>query len=364
MFKIITAITTTALIVTLGSGCANLRPVRPQAPTDMELEAEASLLILSNDVAVVGIMPRLAGRVVLYRLCEGRNVLKSDPNNWALPTEEYPSPTPQSSTMPFFGGHITWVGPQAEWWTQQDVNIQRKEAAADWPPDPYLLFSEYGVTIHSNNYVKLVGPISPVSGLQLTKETALLPDGRVRHRVIAENMRTNSVSWNLWSNTRLPGSSRFYLSVSDKKSRIRTKNVTARPLSIRPLSSIIVNGFFTFRNETEADEDISHRTGRALVSPYDCAVAVFDDDRVFIKRLLQIHRQLIHPDQEIFDLFQDTREDGTLELGANGPYVTIPPGGKLALSEMWTIYFYDGPNTAESETEFLKELNTIELPVR
>ncbi len=347
----------------IGASCSHIHPLHQESSDETCIDAESSLLILSNDVAVVGILPRLAGRIVVYRLKNGDNVLKSNPANWSLPDEKIPVAAPETPFSPF-GGHLTWVGPQSEWWTQQELLPERKKTKSEWPPDPFLLYSSYIVDIHSNNYVKLTGPVSPVSGIKLTKETALLPDGRLRHRVTARNMRKNDVNWFLWSNTQLPGGSRFYLSVSDRTSRLRTNYFSEYPLSVRPFQADIINGFFTFRNDLPLPEGADCRAGSAYVSPYDCAVAAFNEERVIIKRLLNIRRSNIHPDQELFTIHQRTEKNGTLSLGVNSPYTTITPGGEIILSEVWGIYHYDGENTADAETTFLKQLKTIEIPAK
>ncbi len=71
-----------------------------------------------------------------------------------------------------------------------------------WPPDPWLEYAEAAVVTSAPARAVLRLPVSPVTGLELTKEIELTGPRSARLRVTAVNRRDRPVAWDLWSNTR------------------------------------------------------------------------------------------------------------------------------------------------------------------
>ena len=106
----------------------------------------------------------------------------------------YAQPPPEASaTGDDIGylGHDVWVGPQKAWWTQQDVNRERREAKANWPPDPFLAFGKTRVIESTPTRLVLEGIESPVSGVRFSKTYALSDEraDTVEVSVTARNIR-------------------------------------------------------------------------------------------------------------------------------------------------------------------------------
>ena len=335
-----------------------MRPAAaPDSPQSATLAQESQLLLLTNAQAVVGMSPRLAGRIMLYRLSDGPNALKSDPAHWSAQPEDVPEVTLESQFKPFHG-HIVWLGPQKDWWVQQDLDESRRELAPAWPPDPYLMYSPFRVVTQRVDYVRLEGPASPVSGMRLLKEVTLKPDGSVRVKVTGTNMRQEPVSWDLWSNTRLPGRARCYVP-GEGSSRLRLDWSSDRPLAARMLDHAIVGPFFTFRSEVTLAQGVARRMARAFVTPQRGMMAGFYGGQVFIKRVPCPDPATVHPDQATIEIHQQIAPDRgncLLELANHGPYAPIEPGESIALEEEWSLHRYDGPATCTAEVGFLEQV--------
>lgn len=342
----------------LTAGCISPsgRPLLAPKPETVAAE-QASLLLLTNYVAVVGILPQAAGRTVVCRTVNGRNALKSDRAQWGRAAARTPAPASDEQVQDF-GGHVATMGPRSSWWTQQDVNPERRRARATWPPDPFMHDATYRVVQQTPGYLKLEGPGSPVSGLKFTKEIALLPDGRIRHRVAARNITDRDLKWSLGTRTRLPADATFYIPIDDDKSEVRARYVSKRPLSERPYQATVVDGFFTFRLNDGTPTNITRRLS-AKITPFDAVVASFNRDRVLVKRIPKLRRQRIHPDEAIFEIMQGPEG---LSLIAHGPYVRLKPGDSMNFTEQWAVYPYPGPADPKKQIAFLRALRVAEEP--
>ena len=109
----------------------------PETPAGKQIisDPESHLLILKNEYVVLGLIPEAGAHVVLFRSYDSANVLDSNPKTWSEPVPVFSAEEPKFAP---YDGHITWLGPQKEWWTQQDINIDRKNRRVPWPPDPFL----------------------------------------------------------------------------------------------------------------------------------------------------------------------------------------------------------------------------------
>jgi hypothetical protein len=315
--------------------------------------AERKLLILENSHLVVGILPRVGGRVVLLRRTDGANVFLTDPAQWDQPEEEIPVASPTTEFVAY-NGHIVWVGPQGEWWNHQTVNPARQ---GGWPPDPYLVYSDYQVTERSRTHVKMVGPESPVCGLQLTKEITLLDD-KVVFKVTGANIRDEKVSWDLWPNSRFVGESPSYVPVASEDD-IRIDFHPWEPESQGKLPHEIVDGFFTFRVLDGIPAGRTDLVAKAFINPSEGVLAAFVGGDVFLKRVDIVPPEQTHPGQAFAEVYNNIHVDtgkSLLELEIHGAYRTLAPGESMEIVETWEVLPYEGESTPAAHVTFLRKL--------
>src|SRR5690606_5462456 len=118
----------------------------------------------------VEVAPAIGGRIVHLSLPGRANMLRVGAA--ALATVPAPEPSAEGPDLPYFG-HELWLGPQSRWWLDQDVNQARRDAAAPWPPDPWLAHARNRIVQSGPHALVLEGVASPVSGLQATQSFRL-----------------------------------------------------------------------------------------------------------------------------------------------------------------------------------------------
>lgn len=348
-------LTVSALTVSLFTGCAHTprETLRMQTPP---ADAVSHLVILKNDTYVVGFLPRIGGRVVLFRRVDGPNVLLSDPDCWDDTDEEIPAAAPDSGWKSY-NGHTVWVGPQSGFWTQQDLNAERRDKQSTWPPDPYLIYGKYELAEKTDTYARLVGPLSPVCGLQLTKEVWIENDA-VRVRVEAVNIRKDPVSWDLWSNTRLPGYASAYVPV-DKETQMKLEHDGSNPIDRGMLPYEVHEGFFTFTVLDKFPGNWTQRTSKAFINKPSAGVLIgIHGGDCFVKRCEITPKVKVHPAQAFIEIYQDAHRaaaPGLLELEVHGEYRTLQPGDSMALEETWQIIAYPGGASVGEHLRFLQQ---------
>ena len=97
------------------------------------------LQILKNKDIKLGVLPHLGGRIVSLTVANGENLLSSDSSLW---NHQFDKPIKDYVSGEFLQlrGHIAWIGPQSEWWTHQDIHIDKRDQKINWPPDPFLIY--------------------------------------------------------------------------------------------------------------------------------------------------------------------------------------------------------------------------------
>jgi hypothetical protein len=245
-----------------------------------------------------------------------------------------------------------WVGPQDEWWSHQDVTEDHWGA---WPPDPYLVAAEYRIEEADQDRIVLKGPASPITGVSLRKEVHLGPDGRVTLRTHARNERDTEISWDLWSNTRLPAHAASYVHVKNRND-IRIDFDPEEPETVGMMPRDIVNGFFTFMPYKGIPAGKEKCIAKAFIHPSAGVIAAFPPGYCFIKHTEMVPRNSIHPKQAMAEVFNQLGSDTPLlELEFHGPYCTMKPGEVIVFEETWQLIPYSGENTPEVHTAFLKK---------
>ena len=318
------------------------------------LDAERHLLVLRTDRVVVGISPRLAGRIVVFRAPDGVNVLDADPAWWA-PEAKLPA-LAASWDYPAVNGHVIWFGPQKEWWLHQTISEEWRKNAYNWPPDPWAEWASYEVTGRTPQSVVLKGPASPVTGLALTKEVGILPDGRVRILVRAVNTRQEEIRWDLWSNVRVRGSARSWVPVTGG---IKIEHGAAADGHLANLDYEVRDGWFRFLDEAPIPEGAVARTAKAFLTPSAGLIASFDAGRVFLRQFVPAARAAVHPDQGVVEFFRRADRDAAkslTELEVHGAYATLAPGATMGLEESWELRRYPGAADPAAQAAWLKAL--------
>lgn len=331
----------------LVQGCANTAALRRPE--------ERPLLVLRNDRIVVGLLPAVGGRIVLLRRPGGENVLKADPALWGLPAGSHPTPGIEGGWRPYWG-QIVWVGPQSAWWTEQDVDPVRKQKKSDWPPDPYLVYGSFGIAERRADYVRLEGPVSPISGVQLTKEVRIDRDGRVRFSVTARNTRAAVLQRDLWPNARMDGFSRVYVPVAAASDVRVSGPKPGHPKRVQ-MAHAVTDGFFTFTPAAPPAGKL-WRTAKAYVQPSRGLLAGFSARDLFLIQFALVDRAQVHPDQGHVELYNHARREGDrveslLELETHGPLEELEPGAGMTLEQTWRVIEYTGPCNAQAHVHFL-----------
>ncbi|MDA3962090.1 MAG: DUF4380 domain-containing protein [Planctomycetota bacterium] len=330
------------LLVLSGLGCAERT-----SPA-----GEEHLLLLQNHDYVVGLLPKVGGRVVVFRRIDGDNVLLSDPSQWGQAGPEVSA----TSSWTTYNGHITWIGPQDDWWTKQDLNTKRKEKASRWPPDPWLVFGDYAISEQSPTSVVLTGPSSPVSGLALRKQYDLRDDG-LHVSVTATNTSDAEVSWDLWSNTRFDArDTATYVPLPEKGAFWIDPFRTNSPLKRGPLFYRIIGTHFTIPVDSSSSPGVENHNVKYFMDPGAPYLAAVSPSDCFIKHITIAEGKPApaHGRVEIYN--HRTARGALLEVEHHGAYTTLQAGDSMSLSERWELHPYTGDTTPEAQAAFVAAL--------
>jgi hypothetical protein len=318
---------------------------------------------LENDVVALEVTPELGGRGLAFSLKGRPNLLKTGE---PLATRLKPEVSATADDIGYLG-HDVWVGPQSQWWVHQEANPARRDARANWPPDPFLAFADTRILERTPTRLVLEGVDSPVSGVRLRKTfqlSASRPD-TVEVRVTARNIRDSDIAWDLWFNTRTPSYTRVYVPVAgDQEVRVQASTEQG----IAPLLPHVEDGLFSL-DRAALDEGMSARRGKVLIQPSAGWMAGFSSGQLLLIRFPHHPRSQIHPEQGQVELYLDDQADanaGLLEMEVHAPYRTLKPGEEMEAVEWWTALPYDGADTREAQVAFLcgeaaKQMGLLDL---
>lgn len=327
--------------------------IRPQ-PVG-EWKGSTPYFIQYRDVQLV-ILPDLGGTVVMLSDRSGENIFRSDRPKWYTKAEDMPSMSPYREPLPV-NGHTVWLGPQSDWWVQQSVDARMRRKAPAWPPDPYLTMGRYAIKERTDSSVTLVSSESPYSGIRMEKKIAVLGKGKVSVHVIATNVRSKPVRWDIWQNSRLKGDAVCYVPVSGISGIKKISSPRGQQPS--PLFYTIIDGLFTFP-EPYFPENSSDISTKAFLIPDAPSIAAFTGNMLFIKKFPSYPDSLIHPEQapvEIYLRRSSDKEKDILELEHHSPYRILQPGESMEDYEEWEIHPYEGPKNVQDQIAFLKKMN-------
>jgi hypothetical protein len=313
-----------------------------------------TVIILGNEKIEAGILPAIGGRVVFLRRPGKESIIKSDESLWGDGPEERPALSSRPGWKSY-NGHIVWLGPQADWWAQQNKNRYLKKERADWPPDPYHCFAEFKVLEHTADTIRLQGPQSPITGIQLTKTITLSPTGTVRFAVAGKNIRKTPVAWDLWLNTRVDGYADCYVPVAPRHFvKIESKIAQWRECAAYEM----IDGFFHFLPK-KPSRKVKLASAKALMYPQTPLMAAFNKSQVLLIRFPMHKRDAIHPLQGLVEFYNETTHDKTRaisELEYHAPYKTLMPGQSMETWEEWEVLPYQGGNHPRKKISFLNKI--------
>jgi len=299
----------------------------------------------------IGILPDVGGRIVLLTKGQSKNIIKSDTLLWNEPISERPKASILLTEWKPYNGHIIWLGPQAEWWAQQDHNIEKKTKKAQWPPDPFLVYGNFEINKKSPFSVLLKGPESEVSGIQLIKEATIKKDSTILIKTIAKNISDKKVCWDLWFNTRMNGFCRCYVPASENNCRINVDEWSD------PIPFFFIDGYFSFNPQLAISKE-KRKSTKAFIYPDKGFIAGFTKENLFLIRFQLHDREDIHPGQGLVEIYNSTTTDSInslLELEYHSPYKALNPGAKMEAYEIWEVYDYSGPNNTKGHLQFLEK---------
>lgn len=140
------------------------------------------------------------GRIaqILYK---NKNLLMGDMKTWRI---NPPLPTPQTTDFIQYFGAETWIGPQSEWWLNQDLNIEQRESPIKWPPDPFVSYGRFKVLSQTQESITITSEPSPLTGLKMTKVYEITSDGKVLMTTHVTNTAEQPKKFDIWHIVRTP----------------------------------------------------------------------------------------------------------------------------------------------------------------
>lgn len=332
-------------LVAAGAFAAALSLLVPAAPATERVR-------LDDGHLQVEIAPALGGRILHVSLPGQPNLLKVGA---AVDTAPAPVPDADAGNIPYLG-HELWLGPQSRWWLDQDVNPQRRAAAAQWPPDPWLAHARNRVVEHSATRLVLEGVRSPVSGLQATQSYRLSGRAPGTLELFAEavNARGRELRRDLWFNTRVPAGSRVFVPVAKPEhARLRAdeNELYAAPVAWWR------DGLYSLQLDPPPAGRRGRR-GKVFIAPAAGWIAAFQGGQLLLIRFERQPDAAIDPEHGQVELYLDWRQDdpgaGLIELEVHAPMRTLAPGEAMRAGETWTVLPYDGPDAIEAQRAALE----------
>ena len=300
-------------------------------------EAGIQLVRLENARVVVELAPRLGGRLVHLGRPGGANVLAVSAATLALPESGLPRAAADGAFLPV-NGSVVWFGPQSAWWTQQDVNPQRRAERAGWPPDPFLEYGEMRIAERSAAAVRLVGDPSPVTGLRLTSTVRLTADGAVVQEIEALNASDRTVAWDIWPNVRIRSDAQVFAPYDG--GRLKVAFNTAAPTTEKPLPYHVDDGYFSFATEPPAADRATLHLGKAFLAPTDSRLFALTGTDLVVIAAETPPPGTVHPEHapvEVFRCAGGPPERSLLELEFHSPFTVLAPGSSLRFALAWKL---------------------------
>lgn len=304
----------------------------------------AEVVRLENAAVVVEVVPRLGGRIATIRRPDGENVLAFARDLLLGADAQLPQPAADGPYLPG-NGHVIWVGPQAEWWTRQQLNPERRDAHATWPPDPWLEYGTMQVIERTPERVRLAGPASPVSGLRLSTSVSIAADGAVLEEIEAVNAGTAPVSWDLWPNTRVRGDAVVYVPCG-AGDPLKVVFNTWDVASELPFPPLLRSGYFSFDTRLAPGTEGLLHLSKAYLRPAASQLFAVAPEDLLVMAARTPAKGTVHPDQAPVEVFQSRggsdRLRQVIELEFHSAYTNLAPGEALRYAVAWRVLPFAG----------------------
>ena len=245
---------------------------------------------------------------------------------------------------------LVWVGPQKEWWVNQDINQNRKKQQSDWPPDPYLIYGDFIVVQHDEKYIRLEGEESLVSGVKMVKEIVIDEFGKVDFTATIIGTREDGVQWDIWMNTRMDGFDKVFapIDTTRKPNFIISENDQTELVKYK-----ICDGYFTFLpnipeklqqvQEVRLDPQKNFLVGKKGSNLFVNTFEIVDVDRIS-----KNHRQV-----ELYNFISKENENGLLELEIHSESKFLLKGDSMKMNIHWEII------EVENDSAVINQLNQL-----
>jgi len=294
---------------------------------------EAALLEISSGEIVLGVLPPLGGRAVLLKTRQGRNLLASDEAFWKPP---FPEPSLETPFQPW-NGRIVWVGPQTDFWEQQDLRPELKGRHAVWPPDPFAETARFETVEKTNTLIRLRGPASPVTGLSLEHHYEITGPRTVRMKVTATNRRTGPVAWDLWPNTRVRPEGWPYVRPAPGAPP-RITGPKGQESGVGPYPVETHEGWLSLAPGHRPKPPQQKLWTKAFVRPAQGLIACFFGRELLVVRAPLVPPERLHPEQAMIELYRGASdEEDILELEMHSAHETLAPGASLSFEQTFEI---------------------------
>jgi len=305
---------------------------------------EEHLLLLRNGGRVVGIMPLVGGRIVEFRLEAGKNVLDGRPERW----DGEPWKVPFGEGWKQCFGESVWPGPQVDWWTSREpypIPAEMKNVSpGNWPPDPAWDTDPFEVREQSATRVVMKGPVSKLTGLELTKTVELLADGKLKFEVTATNRGDREVSRDLWLLRRVPLDANRFLPLKVEFANWRF----SRMVTVEKIEGLTV---LEPAPGAMNEQDVS---GKMHGLPAEGWMAAATAEAFLIIEFPMVSEAHMAPEHSPVEVYCATPPVPLCEMEHHGELRTLKPGETMRCEETWRII----PNTkypdAVSQAHFLR----------
>jgi hypothetical protein len=326
------------IVAVTGAACATQPPGAPEQPDYITMERAG---------VAVTITPAFGGRVTGFGLAGRDSLVLFD----AALAAEQPDPPVEISTAALpYQGQSLWVGPQDEWWTHQTVAPDMQ--GESWPPDPYLTAAKTRVT-RTPYSVPLEGSASPYTGLKVRQTYELLESGCLKLTAFAENMRQRPVSWDLWTNIRVPGDTWVFAPVGGAAA-IRP-GPTNDP-AFQPPELGYSDGL-AFADPSMDGVTAPAREGKVFLDTDEGWMAGVRDGQAFRVSFALSPLAAIHPAQGQVEFYFNQPSDqsgaGVIEMETHAPYRTLQPGETMQAVQFWSAQPVSDANLSSDQLNSL-----------
>jgi len=319
---------------------------------------------LENDKIKIGVSPDAGGRMVYISRSGQPNMLKSADvffqENQESEGHPIVEPSLEAGFVPY-DGLITWLGPQGDWWVNQDVDGKKKRRKDVWPPDPYLIYGRFKTINETDTSIILQSAPSPISNVVMTKEY-VLHGNALTYNVTIENTWSQNLSWDIWNNGRFNLSTGFFVPAVDQKDQYLNTEVGFFDYCL--FLDHDAEGTYSIRSQVPEEDDFTC-WAKAFLFPKVGHIVAVQDKTMLVMQFDVFTRGQVHRDQALVEIFIRTAKDTSehlLELENHSEFRELKPGQRLTKSDTWYLFPYEGEHVLSGWKAKYKSIQNSLLP--